>query len=551
MGGVASRLAGVVYWLSQSGRRRGVAGWVADGVMVAAFYYGQRRNSIEAASSFVGRNRLPTRLKEQILAYMCLRFKAENLNQQQLIEQLPKTICKSIRQHLFLPTVEKAYLFQGVSREILLLLVADMKAEFIPPREDVIIQNEAPDDVYIIVSGEVEIIECYPPEKEQVLGVLHSVDMFGEVGALCCRPQSYTYRTRSLCQLLRFKTTALIEAMQTKQPDNVSILKNFLQHNKKLKDLNLGDLLLDGGEESVDGDPNMSMNLLTVAGTGNAAFLEELLKARLDPDISDSNGRTPLHIATSKGHEECVLVLLKHACNIHLKDNDGNTALWDAIASNHHSIFRILFHWASISDPFTAGELLCTAAKRNDLDVMKGLMKHGLLVDSKDHHGSTAIQIAVSENNIEMVKLLVMNGADVNDHIIKNKIPAENLIDIVAKREVGHRIMMPDQELVAQKNSHVGRREEVEKGSLRNSQAHFDGRVSIYKGLPMVRRKICSTEAGKLIKLPSSLMELKIIAGEKFGFDTTNAVVTNEDGAEIDSIEVIRDNDKLFIGDIP
>ncbi|XP_024980236.1 potassium channel AKT2/3 [Cynara cardunculus var. scolymus] len=511
------------------------------------------RNSIEAASSFVVRNRLPTRLKEQILAYMCLRFKAESLNQQQLIEQLPKTICKSIRQHLFMPTLERVYLFNGVSREILLLLVADMKAEYIPPREDVIIQNEAPDDVYIIVSGEVEIIECDPMEKEQVLGVLRSGDMFGEVGALCCRPQSFTYRTKILSQLLRLKTTALIEAMQTKQPDNVSILKNFLQHNKKLKDLDLGDLLLEGGEEGVDGDPNMSMNLLTVAGTGNAAFLDELLKARLDPDISDSKGRTPLHIAASKGHEECVLVLLKHACNIHLRDMDGNTALWDAIASNHHSIFRILYHWASISDPFTAGELLCAAAKRNDLSVMKGLLKHGLLVDSKDHHGSTAIQIAVSENNIEMVKLLVLNGADVNDHTIKNKIPAENLKDYVAKREVGHQITVPDQDLVTKAASSGGRirEEKVERGILGKSQGQFVGRVSIYKGLPMVRRKISCTDAGKLIKLPSSLMELKIIAGEKFGFDATNSVVTDEDGAEIDTIEVIRDNDKLFIGEIP
>ncbi|KAJ0883893.1 putative potassium channel, voltage-dependent, EAG/ELK/ERG, rmlC-like jelly roll [Helianthus annuus] len=508
------------------------------------------RNSIEAASSFVGRNRLPTRLKEQILAYMCLRFKAESLNQQQLIEQLPKTICKSIRQHLFLPTVEKVYLFKDVSREILLLLVADMKAEYIPPREDVIIQNEAPDDVYIIVSGEVEIIECDSMEKEQVVGVLRTCDIFGEVGALCCRPQSYIYRTKTLSQLLRLKTTALIEAMQTKQPDNVSILKNFLQHHKKLKDLNLGDLLLDGGEESIDGDPNMSMNLLTVAGTGNAAFLDELLKARLDPDISDSKGRTPLHIAASKGHEECVLVLLKHACNIHLRDVDGNTALWDAIASNHHSIFRLLFHAASISDPFTAGELLCTAAKRNDLTVMKGLLKHGLVVDSKDHHGSTAMQIAVSENNIEMVKLLVMNGADVNDHTIRNQIPEENLMDFLEKREVGHRIVMLEQvqEPVVEK---AGWREEAEKGILGKTQVQFAGRVSIYKGLPMVRRKIGCTDAGKLIKMPNSVMELKIIAGEKFGFDATNAVVTNEDGAEIDDIEVIRDNDKLFIGDLP
>lgn len=38
-----------------------------------------------------------------------------------------------------------------------------------------------------------------------------------------------------------------------------------------------------------------------------------------------------------------------------------------------------------------------------------------------------------------------------------------------------------------------------------------------------------------------------VFAGQKFGFDATNASVTNEEGAEIDSIEVIRDNDKLFM----
>jgi hypothetical protein len=38
----------------------------------------------------------------------------------------------------------------------------------------------------------------------------------------------------------------------------------------------------------------MAFNLLPTASTGNAAFLEELLKAKLDPDIADSKGRTPL-----------------------------------------------------------------------------------------------------------------------------------------------------------------------------------------------------------------------------------------------------------------
>ncbi|KAL6184102.1 hypothetical protein ACLB2K_045506 [Fragaria x ananassa] len=312
------------------------------------------RNSVEAASNFVSRNRLPPRLKDQILAYICLRFKAESLNQQQIIEQLPKSICKSICQYLFLPTVEKVYLFKGVSREILLILVANMKAEYIPPREDVVMQNEAPDDIYIIVSGEVEIIDC-EMDKELVVGTLKSGDMFGEVGALCCRevgalccrPQSFTYRTKTLSQLLRLKTTALIEAMRTKQEDNAQMLKNFKQHHRKLRVLKLGEILVESGEEEAMGDSNLALDLMTVASKGNAALLEELLKSKLDPDIGDSKGRTPLHVAASNGHEECVLVLLKYACNIHVRDMNGNTALWEAIASKHHSIFKILYYYAT------------------------------------------------------------------------------------------------------------------------------------------------------------------------------------------------------------
>ncbi|KAG8368796.1 hypothetical protein BUALT_Bualt15G0084000 [Buddleja alternifolia] len=502
------------------------------------------RNSIEAASSFVSRNRLPPRLKDQILAYMCLRFKAESLNQQQLIEQLPKTICKSIQQHLFLPTAEKVYLFKGVSREILLFLVTDMKAEYIPPREDVIIQNETPDDVYIIVSGEVEMIEC-EMEKERVVWGFKSGDMFGEVGAFCSSPQSFTYRTKTLSQLLRLKTSSLIEALKTRQEDNITMLKNFLQHHKKIKDLHLTDLFLEGGD--VDGDPNMSINLLTVTGTGNAAFLDELLRAGLDPDVGDSRGKTPLHIAASTGHEDCVVVLLKHACSLHLKDLDGNTALWDAISAKHHSIFKILYHWASVSDPYVAGDLLCMAATRNDLTIMKELLKHGLFVDSKDRHGLTAIQVATRENHLDMVKFLLMNDSEVNE-TVKNKISSVNLNEMLQKREVGHRIAMPETLSV---NVRGTKNQNEEDCNRESSKGLIFSRVSIYKGHPTNRRESHCTEPGRLIKLPNSMAELKSIAGEKFGFDATNAVLTNEEGTEIDCIEVIRDNDKLFIVENP
>ncbi|NP_001275259.1 potassium channel AKT2/3-like [Solanum tuberosum] len=497
------------------------------------------RNSIQSASNFVSRNHLPPRLKEQILAYMCLRFKAESLNQQQLIEQLPKTICKSIRHHLFLPTVEKVYLFKGISREILLHLVADMKAEYIPPREDVIMQNESPDEVYIIVSGEVEMIDS-EMENEQIVWTLRCGDMFGEVGAFCCRPQSYTYRTRTLSQLLKIRTSSLIEAMKSRQEDNVTMMKNFLQHHKKLKDLRLTDLFLDVGDE--DSDPNMSINLLTVASTGNAAFLDELLKARLDPNICDSKGKTPLHIAASKGHEECVMVLLRHGCNIHLQDVNGDTALWEAIAAKQHPIFEILYHWACISDPYVSGDLLCKAARRNELTIMKELLKHGLLVNSNDRHRSTAIHVAIEENHLEMVKLLLLNGDEIDD-TLKDKLSSMNLSEMLQKQDVGHRIIISDTMDEVDHKEH----EQEQKYDFESHTDQCAFRVSIYRGHPEFRRRTQCNELGRLIKLPDSLAKLKGIAGQKFGFEAKDALVTNEEGAEIDSVEVIRDNDKLYI----
>lgn len=500
------------------------------------------RNSIEAASNFVCRNHLPARLKQQILAYMCLRFRAESLNQQQLIDQLPKSICKSICEHLFLPIIKDVHLFKGVSRDMLLLLVTKMKAEYLPPKEDVIMQNEAPDDVYIVVSGKVEIINS-DGERDQVVGTLSTGDIFGEVSALCDRPQDFTFRTRTLSQLLRLKQSTLREAMQTKQEDCVVIIRNFLKHQIEFKNISIEDLLGENGEYD---EANIPCNLLTVTATGNSCFLEELLKTGMDPDIGDSKGRTPLHIAASKGYEDCVLVLLKHASNINIQDMDGNTPLWLAVNAKHHKIFNILYHYACISNPHVGGNLLCLAAKRNDLSTMKELLKHGLDIDSENNEGLTALQAAFAENHTDMVKFLVMNGANIENinpsSSETRKMTQADLQELVQKREIGFPITILESPI------------ELKQTKMSEEKCHMmkwgtsDGlcpRVSIHKGHPLLR--IPRSGAGKLINLPNTMEELKRIAEEKFGFAANSTTVTNEEGAEIDSIEVIRDKDKLFI----
>lgn len=61
-----------------------------------------------------------------MLAHMQLKFKTAELKQEEVLEDLPKAIRSSIAQHLFLQTVERAYLFKGLSEDLIVQLVKEL-----------------------------------------------------------------------------------------------------------------------------------------------------------------------------------------------------------------------------------------------------------------------------------------------------------------------------------------------------------------------------------------------------------------------------------------
>ncbi|KAG6489019.1 hypothetical protein ZIOFF_050277 [Zingiber officinale] len=189
------------------------------------------RDTIQAASEFVSRNKFPKHIEEQMLSDICLKFKTEELKQQKILDCLPKAIRSSIAKHLFLPIVQKAYIFQGVSLNLIFQLVSAMQAEYFAPNEDVILQKETPTDLYIIVSGSVEMI-AYSGGTEQVHGKVTAGGVFGEIGVLCKVPQPFTIKTIELSQILRLDRTALFDIIQESKEDATIIMQNL---NQKLK----------------------------------------------------------------------------------------------------------------------------------------------------------------------------------------------------------------------------------------------------------------------------------------------------------------------------
>ncbi|XP_028764964.1 potassium channel KAT3 [Neltuma alba] len=184
------------------------------------------RDTVRAASEFASRNHLPHHIQDQMLSHLCLRFKTEGLKQQEALNGLPKAISSSISHHLFFPILQKVYLFQGVSHDLLFQLVSEIEAEYFPPKEEVILQNESPTDLYVLVSGAVNIIR-YIDGQDQVIGKATAGDAFGEIGVLYYRPQPFTVRTQELSQILRLSRTSLMNAIQATKEDAQIIMNNL------------------------------------------------------------------------------------------------------------------------------------------------------------------------------------------------------------------------------------------------------------------------------------------------------------------------------------
>ncbi|KAL3929813.1 MAG: hypothetical protein SGPRY_001799 [Prymnesium sp.] len=66
---------------------------------------------------------------------------------------------------------------------------------------------------------------------------------------------------------------------------------------------------------------------------GNVQHCRVILEAKADPDVRNLQGQTPLMLAASKGHEECLTCLLNAQADVLACSPDGRTALHAACAT--------------------------------------------------------------------------------------------------------------------------------------------------------------------------------------------------------------------------
>ncbi|WOK98620.1 hypothetical protein Cni_G07332 [Canna indica] len=191
------------------------------------------RNTINQLSRFASKHRLPDGMRDQIMAHLQLKFRTMELQQEEVIADLPKAIRSTIAQHLFQRTVAATYLFRDVSEDFIVQLVSEMKAEYFPPKMDIIIENEIPTDFYIIVSGAVEVLTT-KTGSDKILSTLGPADLVGEIGVIFNIPQPFTVRSKRLSQVVRISHQHFLHIVQPYSADGNIVFSNFIKFLKEL-----------------------------------------------------------------------------------------------------------------------------------------------------------------------------------------------------------------------------------------------------------------------------------------------------------------------------
>ncbi|XP_058919210.1 ankycorbin isoform X2 [Kogia breviceps] len=185
--------------------------------------------------------------------------------------------------------------------------------------------------------------------------------------------------------------------------------------------------------------------LLQAVEHGDAEKVASLLgKKGASATKHDSEGKTAFHLAATKGHVECLRVMVTHGVDVTAQDTAGHSALHLAAKNSHHECIKKLLQSKCPAESIDSSgkTALHYAAAQGCLQAVQVLCEHKSPVNLKDLDGNIALLLAVQNGHSEVCRFLLDHGADVNSRdkngrtalMLACEIGSSNLVEALIKK---------------------------------------------------------------------------------------------------------------------
>ena len=185
---------------------------------------------------------------------------------------------------------------------------------------------------------------------------------------------------------------------------------------------------LDKGKKPSDEINDLTLwPIVNAVKSNNLPVIKYLIKhgVNLDVENEDSNCAvftSPISTALENKNFTLFKLLVESGAHLSYKDKYesnyiSDRCLYYLIDYNNFDLLKYaLQHNANPNASYCFGDF-CThpmamATKENNLDILKLLVKHGGDVNYQDPHGSSSLLIAIMNKNIKTVKYIMSNGGD-------------------------------------------------------------------------------------------------------------------------------------------
>ncbi|KAL5555901.1 hypothetical protein UlMin_038137 [Ulmus minor] len=369
------------------------------------------RDKMADLIKYMNRNKIDKHISKNIKDHLRLQYdrrytEASGLN------DIPASILTKISQNLYESYIKEVPLFKGCSFGFIKQIAIIVHEEFFLPGEVIIEQGTITDQLYIVCHGALdEVGTCEGDDEEKSYTDLRTYCSFGEVSFLCNTPQRYSIVVRELCRVLRVAKQSFMEILEIFFLDGRIILNNLLEG----KDSSIQNKLLESDITLYIGTHELELatRVNCASHLGDLYRLKCLIGAGADPNNTDYDGRSALHVAASKGYEDITIFLIERGVDVNISDKFGNTPLLEAIKNGHDRVVSLLTNAGAKLSIDGTGSFLCNAVAMGHMNLLKRLLAEGVNPNAKNYDRRTPLHIAASEGLYSMAELILDAGASV------------------------------------------------------------------------------------------------------------------------------------------